>query len=474
MAARTPHFPGAPASLVRELWAEFTALFSNILFAVSLFAVWGLLTLIGVIVDQGKDVSFYETNYAPALARLVLRLDLNNIYHSTAYVGIIGLILTSLAVCTFKRVIPARLPPLRAVKIEKIPLNATIHVRGDEASVRARLEAFFRERGWTVRKRELGGVEWTFADKHNWARRGVLVAHVGFVIIAAGTTLYWWKGFSGQTVVLSGQTVTVPRTGASLHLDRFAYQFEPIHTKSGIIYQPLDYVSNLHVAGRDGAVSAQTLRVNAPLNIDDTLYYQDSYGFASTIAVTKDGRPLAGAPAGPIEEGDGFPLGQTSRSIQYARFVGTIVHERNGDLAAGADPRPNKPGVVLNVFDGDQLLGSVLVPLGKTMNLGDGYALTPRAFTAFSVIEFRHDPGIPLVGIGAFVLLAGLCIAFYLLPARLYVRIDGSERAWSIGIAATTVKGYDIFEEEFRDLIEALQRSESSSPRPFGLATVAG
>jgi cytochrome c biogenesis protein len=386
----------------------------------------------------------------------------------------IGLILTSLAVCTFKRVIPARLPPLRAVKIEKIPLNATIHVRGDEAGVRARVESFFRERGWSVRNRELGGVEWTFADKHNWARRGVLVAHVGFVIIAAGTTLYWWKGFTGQTVVLSGQTVTVPRSGATLHLDRFAYQFEPIHTKSGLVYQPIDYVSDLRVAGRDGTFSAKTLRVNAPIDIDDTLYYQDSYGFAAALTVTKDGHPLAGAPAAPLEEGDGFALGQTSRSVQYSRFVGTIVHEANGDLGIGADPRANKPGVVLNFFDGDQLLGTVLLPVGKTIDLGDGYRITPRSFTPFSVIEYRHDPGIPLVGIGAFVLLAGLCIAFYLLPARLYVRIDGAGRAWTVGIAATTVKGYDIFEEQFHELIEAFGKSERPSPGVRELAPVRG
>jgi cytochrome c biogenesis protein len=459
-------------AVFEELWTEFTGLFSNILFAVSLFAVWGLLTLIGVIVDQGKDPSFYVDNYAPALARLVLRLDLNNIYHSAAYVGIIGLILTSLAVCTFKRVIPARLPPLRAVKIEKIPLNATVHVHGDEAGVRARVESFFRDRGWSVRNRELGGVEWTFADKHNWARRGVLVAHVGFVIIAAGTTMYWWKGFSGQTVVLSGETVTVPKSGAALHLDHFGYTFEPIHTKTGIVYQPIDYVSTLHVAGRDGAFSAQTLRVNAPIDIDDTLYYQDSYGFAAALAVTQDGRPLAGAPTTPLEEGDGFALGQTQRSIQYARFVGTIVREANGDLGIGPDPRPNNPGVVLNIFDGDQLLGTVLVPVGKTLDLGDGYHLTPRSFTPFSVIEYRHDPGIPLVGIGAFVLLAGLCISFYLLPARLYVRIDGAGRSWSIGIAATTVKGYDIFEEQFRDIVEALRRTESPAARVRDLTAV--
>src|SRR5579871_3298976 len=92
---------------------EFVRLFSSVYFAVSLFAVWGFLTLIGVIVDQGKDADFYWSNYAPPLARLVLRLHLDNIYHSLPYVGIIGLILSSLAVCTFKRVIPARMGPLR-------------------------------------------------------------------------------------------------------------------------------------------------------------------------------------------------------------------------------------------------------------------------------------------------------------------------------------------------------------------------
>ena len=100
---------------VRETVHEFLVLFSNVMFAVSLFAVWGLFTLIGVIVDQEKDASFYWQNYAPVAARLVLRLHLDNIYHSPAYIAIIGLILVSLTVATFRRVIPARMPPLRMV-----------------------------------------------------------------------------------------------------------------------------------------------------------------------------------------------------------------------------------------------------------------------------------------------------------------------------------------------------------------------
>src|SRR5581483_9304642 len=133
----------ATRNLYGDVYSDFVRTFSNVLFAVSLFAVWGLLTLIGVVVDQGKDPSIYFDSYPAPIARAIVRLGFDNIYHSPWYVGIIGLILLSLAVCTFKRVIPARLPPLRPVKIEKIPLNAAIDIPGNITDVRTRVEQFF-------------------------------------------------------------------------------------------------------------------------------------------------------------------------------------------------------------------------------------------------------------------------------------------------------------------------------------------
>jgi len=448
------------ASRSESAYDEFVRLFSNVLFAVSLFAVWGVLTLIGVIVEQGKDAAIYFNAYPAPIARLILRLNLDNIYHSPQYLGVIGLILLSLAVCTFKRVIPARLPPLRKVKIEAIPLNASLDVRGEERDVRERVRAFFAERGWQVRKREFEGEEWMFADSHNWARRGVLVAHIGFVIIAAGTTIYWWKGFSGETAVVTGQSVVVPQTGARIDLDKFGYRFEPVHTKSGLVYQPVDYVSNVTYTGKDGVARKATIRVNQPLDIDGTLYYQASYGYAVTFVVAKDGIQV---PAEQLLEGQGLAIGTGGRSIRYTRFIPTVDTVTG---QPGADPWPTNPAVQLSAFAGDQPLGDVLVPIGKSLDLGLGYSITAQRYTLYSGFQYRYDPGMSLVGIGAFVLLAGLCIAFYLLPARLYVRITGSQRSWRVGLAATTVKGYDIFEERFAELVAALGESERNQNRP--------
>jgi cytochrome c biogenesis protein len=439
----------------RALYADFVQTFGNVLFAVLLFVGWGVLTLLGVVIDQGRDPELYFATYAAPLARAILRLNLDNVYHSPWYVGIVGLILLSLAVCTFKRVIPARLPALRPVKVESIPLHAVIETEGDADAVRPQLSAFFASRGWRVRQRIFGGTEWSFADKHDWARRGVLVAHAGFVIIAAGTTLYWARGFSGDIALLDGQTTQVEKTGAVIRLDDFNYRIAPTQTKSGMVYQPIDYVSHVTVSGKDGIPKRMTVRVNHPIDIDDTLYYQASYGFGVRFSLTHDGRRDAALSGRTLLEGDSLDLPGTQRSVLYERFAPTV--DKQSGLPT-ADPRVSDPAVALAVSQGGTSLGAALVPMGSWIDLGAGWRLVPQKYVMYSGFQYRHDPGVPLVGIGALVLLTGLIISFYFVPARLYARVDdfGPGRS-RVGVAATTVKGYDVFESEFARLVVALK-----------------
>jgi len=443
-------------TMLRSYYEEFVRTFGNVLFAVCLLLVWGLMTLAGVVVEQGKDPAEYFSAYAPPLARLILRLNVDNIYHAPYYVGIIGLILLSLAVCTFKRVIPARLPALRPVKIDKIPLNAAIDVPQDEGSTRARVEQFFRDRGWQIRKREFDGAEWTFADKHNWARRGVLVAHVGFVIIAAGTSVYWAKGFSGDMPVLVGQTVEVPHRRAALRLNGFTFKVQPIMTKSGMVYQPIDYVSDVTVTGGNGASKRETIRVNHPIDIGGTLFYQSSYGFAMKFLVTHDGIRSPELSGKTYFPGDTVTLPGGSRQIEVLQFIPTVDRQTG---QPSSDPRINDPAVALAASAGGQTTPPVVVPMRTWIDVGDGWRITPQQYVMVSGLQYRYDPGVPLVGIGAFVLLAGLVISFYFLPARLFVCVTPQTRGCTVGLAAMTVKGYDIFETQFDELQAELRKA---------------
>ena len=58
---------------VRGLYADFVRTFGNVLFAVCLFLVWGVLTLLGVVIDQGRDPSVYFDSYTAPIARAILR-----------------------------------------------------------------------------------------------------------------------------------------------------------------------------------------------------------------------------------------------------------------------------------------------------------------------------------------------------------------------------------------------------------------
>jgi len=278
------------------------------------------------------------------------------------------------------------------------------------------------------------------------------------VIIAAGATLYWARGFDGEIALLDGQTAQVPKTGAVIRLDHFAYSIAPTQTKSGMVYQPTDYVSQVTASGRDGVPKKMTVRVNHPIDIDDTLYYQASYGFGVRFLLTRDRRRDAAISGRTLLEGDSFDIPGTPRSVLYERFAPTVDKQSGMPTA---DPRVNDPAVVLALSQGGTTLDEALVPLGASVDLGDGWRLRPQRYVLYSGFQYRHDPGVPLVGIGAFVLLAGLVISFYFVPARLYVRVDEAGAGRSrIGLAATTVKGYDVFESEFGRLVLALKGAD--------------
>lgn len=445
----------------RALTTRFTQTFGNVTVGVMLLAIWGALTIIGVIVQQNLPANAYFDTYPAPIARAILRMNFDDIYHSVWYLASIGLVLVSMTTATFTKVIPRRLPPLRPVKVDAMPLHAHFTVKGDEATIRERVESFFAERGFNIRRRAFDGTEWSFADRFNWARIGVLVNHLAILIIASGAIVYWARGFAGETAILTGQATEIPHTGAIVRLDRFRYEIQPIMTKGGIVYQPIDYVSYVTVTGRNGIPKQEIVRVNHPIDIDGTLLYQSTYGFGMHFKVSRNGLTVPSLSKNllsPADEGapygDVLQLPGTNRGIVYERFVPTVDPRTQ---MPSADPRVANPGVILTLEQNGEALGTVLLSLRHPLGLGDGWSIAPERYVLYSGFQYRYDPGVPLVGIGAGLLLIGLVISFYFLPARFHVRVEPSKAgACTVGLAATTVKGYDIFESQFRDLVSQL------------------
>jgi hypothetical protein len=166
--------------------------------------------------------------------------------------------------------------------------------------------------------------------------------------------------------------------------------------------------------------------------------------------VTHDGTRSASLSDKTYLTGDSITLPGSGREIQLMQFVPTVDRQTG---QPSADPRINDPAVALAVNQGGQTAGEALVPMKTWIDVGDGWRITPQQYVMVSGLQYRYDPGVPLVGIGAFVLLAGLVISFYFLPARLFVQVQSAPQGCTVGLAAMTVKGYDIFETQFGELV---------------------
>ncbi|HEY5094432.1 MAG TPA: cytochrome c biogenesis protein ResB [Candidatus Eremiobacteraceae bacterium] len=401
---------------------------------------------------------------------MVIRLHLDGVFHSVPYISLVVLLLVSMSVCTFRRVIPKRFPADRAVPIEHFALRASAHVAGTQAAAAAASDAYLKQRGFNVRTQEIDGAHWAFAHRQKWARYGVLVAHLGFVVLCIGIFLGWKFGIRGQLMAFDGQTIAVAQTPLQLTLRKFTATFEPVQTPTGTFYQASSFQSDVALAGPDDN-AAPSVTVNHPYVTHDGIYiYQASYGFAGRLAVTRHGKPVAVDGAQRLMPQDEVLFPGTSRGVQFMTMAGP------------SDPSQLPPGVRLPKTDEyvfwafhDNIPTTdkpIILPVGKTVDVGDGYKVTALAPIAWSGMTYRRDPGEDYVGLGVAILIAGFVMSLFFLPVKLYARVRRGASGVEADVAVTTTKGNAMYEDDFAALVSGWREALAKSAAPDDVSTV--
>ena len=201
----------------QPLLEEILNLLSNVMFPVVVFLLWAVATTIGTIVDQNQPEQHYYDFYPMPIANAIVRLHLTNVFHSVPYISLVVLLLLSMSVCTFRRVIPKRFPKDRAVPIRNFGLHATMNARAQQQArtmplrhtcvpkaSRSAAKSSTARTGCSVTSRN-GRV--TGCWSRTWVSR---LSPSAF--FSAGCA-----GFSGQIVIFKGETVAVapPQTCTS-------------------------------------------------------------------------------------------------------------------------------------------------------------------------------------------------------------------------------------------------------------------
>ena len=373
------------------------ALLSDLRLAIALLLVIAISSGIGTAIPQQENEAFYLQRYGsdPWLGlldgRWLLRLQLDHVYSSGWFLGLLAALALALLLCSWRRQWPALQAALRWVdysqprQLSKLSVAETVDL-ADSGQGLDRLDSLLRQQGWQL-KRQDGRLA---ARRGLLGRVGPLLVHAGMVVLMLGAA---WGNLGGQRVeqfLAPGRTLELldsrGHSQLNLELVHFAVQRDPAG-------RPEQFSSDLRLLqGTDpdeaapSSPSAALLKeaqisVNHPLRYRGITLYQADWALAA-IEIQLGRSPLLQLPL------QSFP--------QLGEQIWGLVLPTRPD---GTEP-------VLLTLSSETGPVEVYAPDGTSLGLisvgGDplevaGLPIRVASVLPASGILLKRDPGVPLV-----------------------------------------------------------------------------
>lgn len=373
------------------------ALLSDLRLAIALLMVIAVCSGIGTAIPQQESEAFYLQRYDsdPWLGlvdgRWLLRLQLDHVYSSGWFLGLLAALALALLLCSWRRQWPALQAALRWVdytqprQLSKLSVAETVDL-ADSGRGLEQLDALLRQQGWQLQRQ----------DGRLAARRGVLgrvgplLVHAGMVVLMLGAA---WGNLGGQRVeqfLAPGRTLELldsrGHSQLNLELVRFAVQRDPAG-------RPEQFSSDLrllqgttsddapHTSAAPALLKEAQISVNHPLRYRGITLYQADWALAA-IDIQLGRSPLLQLPL------QSFPqLGE--------QIWGLVLPTRPDGTEPVLLTLNNEAGPV-EVYAADgKSLGLISVG-GEPLEVA-GLPIRVASVLPASGILLKRDPGVPLV-----------------------------------------------------------------------------
>jgi cytochrome c biogenesis protein len=398
------------------------AFLSSVRFAILLLSLIAVACVIGTLIPQQVSLEDYSRRYAESTVAIFQFLGLTDVFHSYWFLGLLGLFVVNLVLCTVRRFVrfrassKPRLPSEKA--LSTMPLSFVLKGRKITQG-----EALFK--GYKPRQGIEGGA---ILEKGMLSRYGVYIIHTSIVVILLGSIIGLLFGYRGsitlrkEEVKNSVLTRTGHQTplGFEIRLKDFTVDFYP----SG---EPKEYMSRVEILDQGKIATTANIRVNHPLSYKGTSIYQASYGQDPFFIFDIGGQEVR------LSQGSLYKHG--TLSIMVVRFEQNVHDFGPGIQIAYMDGSERKLVWFLKnnpKYAARELMG---VPI-KLNSIANDY---------YTGLEISRDPGVWVVWTGFALILFGLYTNFFMYHRRIYLL----ETANGLIIAGMSARNKEAFKEEF-------------------------
>ena len=372
---------------------------SDLRVAIVLLLVIAITSGVGTAIPQREPADLYHRLYDPQpwLGLLngdgVLALQLDHVYSSGWFLGLLAWLALALLLCSWRRQWPALQAALRWIdyssprQLSKLSVAETLSTDTPKTSL-DRLAGLLQSQGWQIQRHD----DRLAARKGLLGRVGPLLVHAGMVVLMLGAA---WGALGGQRAeqyLAPGRSLELMDSRGSsqltLALDHFSIQRDPAG-------RPEQFTSQLRILEGDGSggslLKQAEISVNHPLRFQGVTLYQADWALA-TISLQLGKSPLLELPL------QSFP--------QLGEQIWGIVLPTRPDgsepvlLSLGSEQGP------VEIYGADGISLARLAPGGAAVEV-KGLPIRVESVLPASGILLKRDPGVPLVYAGFAIALAG-------------------------------------------------------------------
>jgi len=422
---------------------------SSLQFGIVILITIALVAIIGTLIPQGRPFEFYSENYNRIIFSFISIFRFDRTYSSPLFIGLLGLFGLNLVLCSvikFPRLILSIFRP-NIIADSKTVRAKQIHVELQAHSMEE-VRQTFSDSGFPLRiidKNRLFGEKWKIGYL------GATIVHVSLLVLLAGGVISLLTGVRGHIVLEKGESASAlvladgseMLMGFSLKLDSFEVAYY-----DSLRRHPKLYTSSVTVTDDNGTVSRKDIQVNHPLMLNGFNIYQSSFGESDqeiqASAENDTARveiSLKGAPEGmpPITTvdlvkggeylipgfGDSIKVVLTELFRDFRRANSSVNIDSPAvelDIRVNDESRwhifafKNFPGLNMPVYD-DIDLAFAMIDLKVNAETLDRTGDSDY----YTVLGVVRDKGVSVMFAGAFFMMAGLFISFYVRPKRLWV-----------------------------------------------------
>lgn len=433
-------------------------------------------SIMGTLIPQQEAAGLFMSRLSPGMAELLRGLQLFDIFHSTWFMVLLGLLALNLIVCSLDRFPTAwrrfrrENAPDRDDFFEAIPPDQIV-IKGTPLSEEVnRIGILLRKETGRVRRRDAENHAYLFGEKGSYSYFGVYLIHLSVLIVMAGFIVSFLFGFEGHMNIVEGEasdTVSLKGGKGIKKLD-FSVQCNRFFIDFYADGAPKTYQSDLIFFEGGRAPQSSSVLVNHPVTFAGMRFYQSSYGTIPSgdpvMIVIQGDKKIKDVK---VAIGMAFDLPEKKATVQMTRVEENLMGMGPAVKLNIQAPAGN---IQFWVFAAIKQMVQANPGLLEQVPLLNPGAFSPYVFSLeqadrryFTGLQVTRDPGAPVVAAGAVLMVIGFIIVFFCSHRQIYIRLDQKAGRTRISIAGKSNRDAVGLNRDIRKLLDAITSNGGST-----------